>query len=451
MSRRGQRQAYLEEDLLPWLRDLFASRPHLRSALFLVSQFWNDQADDEVHASVVFSPRETPRWPHVCPRDPYGDDADQPIPPDADTCDACEAQDYVPFHGMATSIIEAFQPICHEHGNQSAEPAENYLPCAVIRRGAGDAFEIEHVGRIVRGWAELHRDRLQIAVPDALLRAVYAAPFDDAPRHVLADVLQQRGDPRGDFIELSLAGAPEAEPLLAAHREAWLGTLATRVSDEGLVFRRGFPAEAQAFFSSEEDASDEAWATIERLRLMPGSVDHVPPAARGLREVGPLGTLGLRALAACWTPACERLHVAGDDEDAFAQIPRVRALRVSGAVRPGSLGRVAERLLELELATLDPEIMRAWLGERARPPTLSFCADDESRDAAGFRVSFGREPVAHVAMAGFSAAATIAALGAALARLPIDRVVVRASRLWRPTADEVAELASACGRPVGLE
>ena len=87
--------------------------------------------------------------------------------------------------------------------------------------------------------------------PAALLEAILAAPDDDAPRLVYADVLQERGDPRGEFIAVQLALSrpelPEARrgeleargaSLLALHGDAWLGPLAAgglRVS-----FDRGF-------------------------------------------------------------------------------------------------------------------------------------------------------------------------------------------------------------------
>ena len=40
-----------------------------------------------------------------------------------------------------------------------------------------------------------------------LLAEIYAAPDDDAPRLVYADWLQERGDPRGEFIALQLERA----------------------------------------------------------------------------------------------------------------------------------------------------------------------------------------------------------------------------------------------------
>lgn len=72
-----------------------------------------------------------------------------------------------------------------------------------------------------------------------LLDAIRAAPADDGPRSVLADLLTDRGDPRGEFIACQLSGAHErADELLAAHALAWAGPFATPVHD--WTFARGF-------------------------------------------------------------------------------------------------------------------------------------------------------------------------------------------------------------------
>ena len=74
-----------------------------------------------------------------------------------------------------------------------------------------------------------------------LLDAIVATPDDDAPRLVYADVLQGRGDPRGELIQLQcqLAAAPDDDrrrkikiaenKLLAAHGETWLQPLHDRL------------------------------------------------------------------------------------------------------------------------------------------------------------------------------------------------------------------------------
>jgi uncharacterized protein (TIGR02996 family) len=86
-----------------------------------------------------------------------------------------------------------------------------------------------------------------------LWEAVLALPLDDAPRRVLADWLQEHGDPRGEFIALqcqlaatepdergvdALALEERCRMLLNEHGPAWLeGWPLDRVPD----FERGFP------------------------------------------------------------------------------------------------------------------------------------------------------------------------------------------------------------------
>src|SRR5579871_1974309 len=110
----------------------------------------------------------------------------------------------------------------------------------------------------------------------ALLAEIVARPTDDEPRLVLADRLQQAGDPRGEFIavqcELARVGCaphpawdwvgdaladldPAGEArvrklrgreaaLLKAHRQEWDGSLRERVPYAGpMRFSRGFLAE----------------------------------------------------------------------------------------------------------------------------------------------------------------------------------------------------------------
>jgi uncharacterized protein (TIGR02996 family) len=44
-------------------------------------------------------------------------------------------------------------------------------------------------------------------IPDGFLRAILDAPDDDAPRAAFADWLQERGDPRGEFLAIQLEHA----------------------------------------------------------------------------------------------------------------------------------------------------------------------------------------------------------------------------------------------------
>src|SRR5262249_45444097 len=89
---------------------------------------------------------------------------------------------------------------------------------------------------------------------DAFLQAIREEPDDDAVRLIFADWLEERGDPRGEFIRLqcALAGMAEEDErrpalndrpgkLLRQHRPRRVGSLSSRVTD--YVFRRGFVEE----------------------------------------------------------------------------------------------------------------------------------------------------------------------------------------------------------------
>ncbi len=86
-----------------------------------------------------------------------------------------------------------------------------------------------------------------------LFDAVFAAPDDDGVRAVAGDVLQERGDPRGELIALQLTRTTGAAPraalareheLLESHRAQWLGPLADVLEPSLCEFERGFLSRA---------------------------------------------------------------------------------------------------------------------------------------------------------------------------------------------------------------
>jgi uncharacterized protein (TIGR02996 family) len=116
---------------------------------------------------------------------------------------------------------------------------------------------------------------------EALLRAVLAAPDDDAPRLVYADWLDEHGDPaRAAFIriQVELARQP-ADPdrvlqlrkaeltLLRANREAWTAWVPGWA--EARTFRRGFlegiRAEAGAFIAGADEVRRRTPLSAVRL------------------------------------------------------------------------------------------------------------------------------------------------------------------------------------------
>ncbi len=115
--------------------------------------------------------------------------------------------------------------------------------------------------KAVRAWArrvDEHRIPLPIrrevsgTSEEALRAQILETPEDDAPRAVLADLLTDRGDPRGEFIAIQLAHARRPDAALAARADALLrehGRHWARIHhDEAAVtFRRGFVESVRVF------------------------------------------------------------------------------------------------------------------------------------------------------------------------------------------------------------
>lgn len=135
-----------------------------------------------------------------------------------------------------------------------------------------------------------------------LFAAVYADPDDDAPRLVLADLLQERGDPRGELIALQCRGGQERRvaALLKKHGKEWLGELAPYLGS-GFVFRRGFLSRATLKLKNGMEAKRAqelpAFATLERIDV--GACHPTPPRTlRALRELHGISEYWLPGLAA---------------------------------------------------------------------------------------------------------------------------------------------------------
>lgn len=125
---------------------------------------------------------------------------------------------------------------------------------------------------------------------DQALREVYENPADDAPRLVLSDLLQEQGDPRGEFIALQFvkektaAQAKREKALFAKHQKEWLGAIAPLVLKSELVFERGFASRCRI---KAVDASPE-WATVTYLEglvtpVEGGHFDSVRSARTSMR------------------------------------------------------------------------------------------------------------------------------------------------------------------------
>jgi uncharacterized protein (TIGR02996 family) len=208
------------------------------------------------------------------------------------------------------------------------------------------------------------------------LDAIRANPDDDHVRLIFADWLEERGDPRGEFIRVQYAlEAPATDArrtmalrirekeLLATHARDWLGPLAEL--HEHITFRRGFPDEANL-------SVDLFLESAERLRFVPlrrvalhhrkGMLgfldDHMPQlvecphlaAFTGLHLQGGISDLGMRMLA-------DSPHLAGLRELRFSHggfdLDGIRALAASPHLHGlTSLGITATPIGDLGLQAL---------------------------------------------------------------------------------------------------
>lgn len=137
---------------------------------------------------------------------------------------------------------------------------------------------------------------------DALLAAVHADPANTAARLIYADLLQDAGDPRGEFITLQCTGgsAKRERELLKLYERPWLGPLDPLLRKSGLVYRRGFVACGRlAVRGFGAPPTEPEWQTLEELDLCEGWGEAVTdwlPTLRGLRRVAQLYCDDLRRL-----------------------------------------------------------------------------------------------------------------------------------------------------------
>src|SRR5437016_4037405 len=113
---------------------------------------------------------------------------------------------------------------------------------------------------------------------ESFLQAIVEDPDDDGLRLVFADWLEERGDPRGEFIRLQceLARLPKSDQrraplearaaeLLEQHEEAWLGPLRSWLLD--WEFGRGFVERASIRGAILQEHGDELFRLTPLLHL----------------------------------------------------------------------------------------------------------------------------------------------------------------------------------------
>lgn len=126
-----------------------------------------------------------------------------------------------------------------------------------------------------------------------LNEAVLREPSNEALRSVVADALQEEGDPRGELIALQRDANPtpekrrRAEQLIDAHFEQLAGPLSGVITRKHAVFKLGFLAEAKVKPGNPRAVraliGHSAWATVEALEGPPEVAVH--PIMKALRAL----------------------------------------------------------------------------------------------------------------------------------------------------------------------
>lgn len=160
------RATYMRETAIPHARDVFAGDPEVQSLLVVVAQFWCDEAVDAVHVEHVISTDRDPVWPAVYVDNPFYL-ADPQMRDEETGLDVWEASargtlalngGRERFHWVVgypildsnTDAITAFAAYVEEAGTQDMPLAATGSLYAILRRGEGDAVDVDIVGEVHR-------------------------------------------------------------------------------------------------------------------------------------------------------------------------------------------------------------------------------------------------------------------------------------------------------------
>lgn len=292
-------------------------------------------------------------------------------------------------------------------------------------RLASVAKAIEAVGAPSALGAEDARfaERLRAAIPtkavhvstDALLKRVLEHPDDDEARLVLADALQEQGDPRGTLIilqyqkldaPLNREQAKEEKRIIKQHASELMGPLKAITMVRGREFQRGFLSSCEIKEHAHENLlrkamGDPLLATIETL-VTPVEF-AVQDELRSLRHLQITRSSGAEVILRAKRPW--RLTTLGfglEEEEAHLLdsctcLPNLKKLRLGGsdsviiaALQSGLAGEVD--WIELEAPALDELVSMIQSLPNSRPSRISASYDEAAPGAWSCDVIIDRTP-----------------------------------------------------------
>ena len=164
------REAIIQNFVKPIVRKAFEKYTQLNSAMLLVAQYWDDEANDDVHHLLFFSVLETLDI-EVALETAENDCIDPVNLPEILThsniqylstneieSDRYENEkDYLAWKENHwynyDNVVPAFAAFCKEYCHQNMRISEAYTPYAMLRR-KGEEIEVEIVGKMLRPWLD---------------------------------------------------------------------------------------------------------------------------------------------------------------------------------------------------------------------------------------------------------------------------------------------------------
>lgn len=216
-----------------------------------------------------------------------------------------------------------------------------------------------------------------------LLELVYASPDDDTPRLVFADSLSERGDERGEFIQLQVQrargqGSPELlrrERELARDRKRLTGWALPLANGGEFRMGRGFPDRLTVKpASAKKVLGERAWATVKRIdwldrlstKLALELIEH--PTLAHLTEVSAVTEAIVERLRPIERPWRSLVSRGALTKTLLARLPALTSLemgfREAATLDPGLFEGLGLQRLRLGTAWLEsiPEDLFAPLG-----------------------------------------------------------------------------------------
>lgn len=152
------RDGFIKDEVVPEVAGVF-KRHSLTSAYLLVSQFWADEADDAVHATMLWSRLPKPDLKAGLESLDEWDEESKDLvnladPPNRLCADGQHGvHDYLECWDENLAMIPLFAQYCTEGCDQEMKFSEAYVPCLLFVL-AGDKITYSIVGENVRPWLE---------------------------------------------------------------------------------------------------------------------------------------------------------------------------------------------------------------------------------------------------------------------------------------------------------